>query len=656
MKKIGKNILMAGAALACVSLLPVGVALSAPVGGSEAGFVDVNVAEFVAESRLVGDKVTLPDMKYSDGDSQTEADCVLYYPDGQGYTGEEATLTQRGQYTLVYSAEVNGKRMETRKSFVVSQAVYSMSSSKSTLNFGKASDYSAYEAAGKSGIVASIARGSTFDYNRIIDMKGRTKEDTICTFSVLPQTIGTADSMKIVLTFTDSTDPSNYVDVIIKMCGTGVAWKEQYSYATANAVGQPQQGLEARADHNASRATFLYDGNYYVRHVNDVYGSGFGAFSQSGMVEYDKGANPSLVGTQDCAISFDYERRAVYANGAIICDLDEPTLQSVLWNGFADDKCYLSIGGDGFNASSLNLLITEIDGDRTFQTRTFSDDEAPEIAVSDEAMNATKYAVVGQPYRVPEATAFDVYDLDRAVDVKVYKAYGSSAQSLMPIGNGCFTPTQERTYTLVYTAEDGSGNTAQKIYEIDAVSTTEKISLSYGSPVTTGVVGQEFTIATPAVSDENGKYGVKVSVEGAGKSVEVATLTEETIAQALKFRPMQSGKYTVKYEYSDYIFTETAEYEVEISPDGDPIVSEEAVMPRYFIKNATYEVPALKRDESDRVYHPRRQLCGRGGLHGGNVQGDGGGYVLFYLRARRQRENVRRVLRGRGLSRGRRQQ
>lgn len=565
---------------AAVPVLSAGAAGAADAEWNAAsGEVSLTESVEVGERYMLGDVLSIPENSLTVGDTEYPAVGILHSPSGIARTGDSVVLDETGVYTLEYTAVADGRSYSAETEFLVCDELYSVSGRNSSAEWAHL-DY----ARGREGIVARVVNGDRFEYNGVIDLTGKTKDDSLITLCVLPEVLGTADAANFAFTFTDVYDPNNYVTVTTKKvvpADEGAWWAQCNSYVTANAAGQVPTGIEL----NGSGET-LWEGNRYLLHRNDRFGACV-RFSMPGTPSYDENDPTgsiveSDIGAETMQISFDYEERRVYVNGTIVIDLDDPMFFSdVRWDGFTTGECYLTISATQYNAYSMNLLITDVDGNSDFEENVLTDETAPEITVESEGLPD---AIVGRPYVIPEASAYDAFDRGGEVTAKVYHEYGTMRQARIQVTDGAFIPYEEGDYTVVYSSTDRSGNTATERFDVMAYSDVKEISISLGEHTAEGVVGQPVTVADYTLSDASGETSVEVTAVSGDRVYEI---------ENGRFVPLYAGTYTITYEYSDYINAKTETYTVEVSPDGDPILPEEADVPKYVIRGAGYAVPQL---------------------------------------------------------------
>ena len=113
---------------------------------------------------------------------------------------------------------------------------------KSTAGFGTAEN-----ARSRPGIVASLAYGDRFYYNKVINLNEKKKSDILAALFVDPKKQGLSDALHVVFVLTDLYDRDNYITVKCKRLDRDpleFVWQETNVYVMANAAGQSPSGLE----------------------------------------------------------------------------------------------------------------------------------------------------------------------------------------------------------------------------------------------------------------------------------------------------------------------------------------------------------------------------------------------------------------------------
>lgn len=551
---------------------------------------------FLADEHFVGETVSLPQAQIKENDITYETDVALIAPNGNMYNGKTVELTEFGEYTLLYTAKKSVTHIQTKESFVVKQYLYTASGDQTETKFGEVSSFTDYPANGKKGMIIDLAENEILNSNVVVNLSDYTARDDLFRLSFLPHTLGKADARFVYITFTDVYNSSNTITIELRYSPDGNTTETCRVFAMFYASGQGKQGLEYIPSGDGD---LTYDGKSYRRHQNDGYGAKASA-SMQGYNPITVGLTKEDVGTMDIICRFDYETKQFYFGDIIqqgvnfAIDLDDPNLQSTLWNGFTTGECFLSISAGNYAQSHCRMLFTYLAGMSLIGNETVVDTEKPVIVVDDTNLIMADYAVVGKPFAIPSATALDSYSGECPVALRVYTAYGTGTQSLVAVENGSFTPLYARKYTVVYTAKDNSGNIAEKIYTIDAKERTSEMDMqvSYTKPVSL-VVGQEMTFCDFSVTNSNGNWYLTLYASFDGDVETIAEISSENETKNVSYRPMVAGMYTFILNYHDYTNSYSEEFEMEVSVGGSPILLSEPQLPRYIIKGAKYSVSSL---------------------------------------------------------------
>ncbi len=554
--------------------------------GADAQQPTLTDAVDIRESYVLGTTFTVPQSGIAYGDKTYPATALLRFPDGYAFAGAQVVLDRSGRYTLEYRATTDDGILSVRKEFDVSERLYSVTGKNSTAEYGTVAN-----APDRAGIVAQLASGERLAFNNVIDLNGKTKDDTIAQVFVDPAKQGLADALHLIFVLTDLYDSENYITVVNKRLDRvplSAAWVERSTYTTAAAVGQPATGLELHAE-----GTFQWEGGKYKLHQNDLYGAGV-LFSMSGIPNFQNennlGAATDVAG-QSLTLSIDYEQARVYMNGGIVADLDDVTMfKSVQWNGFKTGECLLSIYAAEYNQDKFRLVCTQVDDlpQQALQTGLVTDDDAPVLTVDyGDYTDGFPDAIVGKAYPVPKVTAYDKTDKDVPVTVRAYANYGTKAQINVDVANGAFVPTRAGKYTVVYTASDRFGKSAQLRYDVTAVVDDAQLSIELGEHATETAAGQETTVAVPKVVHAHGIPDVGIAAKLEAENIEIE------ISDTYTFRPMHAGAWQIEYTYSDYMETKTESYTLTVKPSDTPYIAADVTLPDYYIRGATYDVPQL---------------------------------------------------------------
>ena len=580
--------------LACVSILSFSGAVGIVAHKVFANATLVQDVELEEEYAL-GTELSIPDAKMQVNGKIYETQTLLRYPNGDTTSAKKVLLDHHGKYVLEYRANTDEGLKVVSKSFLVNEYLYS-TDSKSSAVYGTNS-----LAPNRPGVVTTLAMGEKFYFNQIIDLTGKTKDDSLVELFVAPQKQGLADALNLVFVFTDLYDSENTVTVTTKRLDREplqATWQEVTSYSTANAAGQPPTGLELNGG-----GDFIYEGKVYKLHRNNIYGSG-SRFAMAGIPNVSSDCSnigkPEDIGNQTLVLSFDYETRRIYVGGNLVADLDDvavyPTKQ---WGGFTTGECKLSIYATSYNQTAFNMVVTKLDnlaGEELSQLY-IKDREAPVLTMQYGEYEESGYpdAVVSRPYNLPNVIAYDALDKYLDVSASVYYAYGQNTQAKAAVKDGAFTPSKEGEYTIVYTASDYSGNIATLEHTVNAKVVAEPLSIQLSSGDNSGKTGEIITVPSAEVLNAQGiaYYEIVAEYKNEAQGIYQSIVIAQDGENAFTFCPLYAGEWTIKYNYGDYMEAKSVSHVVSVEANERPYIANEVVLPRYVIKGATYSLPSL---------------------------------------------------------------
>lgn len=533
--------------------------------------------ERVRASYTINESFDIPNAMIEQNKTYYNATGVLVFPSGKTAVDTLTTLDEAGEYTLQYRAEINGKVVIESIKFNVVNTLYSLSGARSSAEYG-VHPY----APNKEGVKVSLAPGEEFVYNRVIDLSKVNKLDKLISFFITPEVKGQHDVARAIVKFTDVYNPDNYVNLTIKkeQSNSGGTWAETTSYVVANASNQPPTGIRV-----ATNGEVTYNGVNYTLSSNSAFGTDF---------EYSMVGEPYVdYGKEEFYVGWDYAERIIYgpSKGSdqvkMVIDLDAPELFNALWEGFTTGEVVMSVSASNYVASKFNFVVTELNGE-DLSDIDFTDSQKPYVNVDFGVYDIDNVpnAIVGKPYKLFPVTAFDTNDGELVVSQNVYYNYGGSNRVNVSVIDGVFVPEKQRTYTIVYTATDRAGNKTVCAIPVNVIPAEDAmLSIEVSDYEDTGSAGVKVPLAVPTVVSALTYYEVTPTVTIDGQSVEV--LKDNT------FIPTRAGVYTVTFNVENYIESQSISYQVTINSNDQPIFTNRAVLPKYFINGATYnlEVP-----------------------------------------------------------------
>ena len=551
------------------------------VASSEGVWSEVQLEEVYS----VGDEIEIPVSKLTVGGKDYPATCTVVYPDGSVQTTDKIVVKESGEYTLIYKAVVNGKAVEKKVTFLVNNTLYSVKTDASSASYGTNS----YLPEDVNGINLSLAAGDTFSFNKVIDLTGMTKDDMICKFYLTPKKAGEPDVAVVKLTLTDIYNPENFVTMTYKL---KIVSEVNYGsiYRTVGASNQPQAALSysrAGAGDNTDEVTYIQYGNaWFSAGRNPIYGAMVN-ISSDGIAR-----NIDFIDNYEY-FAMDYESRQVFAHPHwytfepynMIADLDDYRMMgNTLWNGFTTGECLLTIEGENYISSSLNMFITEVAG-YDLTDYDFKDDRAPLLTVDFGTYNQENlpHAIVNKPYRVFTANVYDNLDGKLQPSVTVYYNYYSDMRTLVNVTDGAFIPKRAGVYTVIYTAKDSVGNITTASYDVNAIVPEQAFSIT-AAAAGEAVAASTVRLGKYAVENNNGNYTVSITATLKTDS----SVSYEIDAKSLTFVPLYTGEFEVKYTATDYVETVEYKYDLTVEVPQKPQLVEGADLPRYLIKGAKY--------------------------------------------------------------------
>ena len=439
---------------------------------------------YIAETEyFVGDRISVPEVKaYLNGQSY-DMEAVIRTPDGALYSNASMALPECGNYTFVYSVEIDGVQYVKEEPF----SVYDGTENMFTTEFASVTYGASKYHNGLVGLNVETSANGVLTLNRLIDISELTKDNLLFDILVTPTVAGTAEFTTLLVTLTDANNPENYV-----------VFRARDAYTNS----YQKTFMQGRADNQQFAGYSYTDG---ALQTADMSGT---------VIEHSfNGHNAAWyypVYNNTIKVCYDNAEKAMYVPNQsggeylVTADFDDPAFFTNIWNGFTSDKVKLSISVDGV-VTKAHFLIKSILG-YDFSTAYQKDEIAPEIAV--EVPEKMPFAKVGTAYSLFNWVSKDTNTI---VDegVKVYLDAENKRE--IPVVDGKFVPILAGNYTVEYYAEDSSGNMAYKTFVVTAKADITPISISLNNDGDAiGSVGKRVQLPTYTLSDSG--YGETVNV------------------------------------------------------------------------------------------------------------------------------------------------
>ena len=557
---------------------------------------EVLLSEVLVQSEYsIGQKLSIPQATLTLNGEEKHAQSVVVYPDGSKYGSLEIVLSQAGKYVIEYTAYFGNTKYTESVDFIVSQPLYEIKNSV----LGSANYYDDYalteydnSISELKGVLATMPSGTEFVYHDIIDFSNKTQNDSFLDFAILPSLIGERDFAELFIKLTDIHDEDNYVIISFRDVNNdniaygvtmvtpnvqGVPADYSYtftnSYVKAGAAFQSKIGLEG---------TLVHKDNTYGYPCRST------SFHGTPSIDFTTSLSNGYIKDAFTSVALDYETKCIYANGGLVTDLDNPNYYTDKWNGFTTGEAYLSIYAGKYEGTEpAKVFISNIDTQDLSNNR-FVDTIAPVLSIDFDGLNGDNLpnGVVGYEYPIFKATALDSIDGFINVERFVYYNYDSSSKSICNIVNDKISLKRSGRYTILYTAEDSSGNNVTQRYDFYVVAKTDDMEISLlGENLVSANVGDFIQLASVEVANFIERYDTTIEVVCGDLKYDIKNGV---------FQPTRVGVHYITYTVQDMLGrTVKLQDSIEVLGEGLPVFYETAVFPKYLISGKEYKMPTI---------------------------------------------------------------
>ena len=544
---------------------------------------------------------------------------IVVSPSGKVYNTASIDLTEIGQYTIIWYAQVSGEKVSAEKNFLVTQGVYTTSGGVSCSYTDSLSKNSA-----RSGIKVSLEPESTFYYNKPIDLTkegafaevypyfamnnleqvikdlavAKTAGDTVAETDIKNAIQYNEDARNYLITLTDCYDPTNYVTIDLE-------WQETRRYYNfrANPAGEMAHGLRPvkAADADADATSINIGDSYYKcfyapgqGHTSCNVAEAVNGNDYAIQLYYDVEENGVYITYYKYTASAkkDSDTNEIKATGKyekqekmLIADLDnEAIYPKGTFKGFTTGEVYLSISAKNHLANTANMEIASLGGVSGEEILSAQKDTMPPTIQVNNALRSMSKIARNEEVTIPDAYALDLnLPYGTKASVAVYYMYDPNKTNNIFVGlkNGKFTPKDLGLYTIIYTATDRNGNTSKEIVELQCLESVgnKAVQLTAESNVES-LAGRYFTIPECTV---NGLYTDTSALQVYVHDEDGKPLTVEN-GQVFVSGVME---YTITYVYETPFNTYKATTKLQ-GKASDSVIINAPSLPEYFIMNASY--------------------------------------------------------------------
>lgn len=580
MKHLKKKWLCAGVLACCIAAGGVCAAVNMIPDVAEAYTLELTSTE-IHDTYYVNNSLTLPASVTvtHNGKTYTLTDSVVYYPDGTAKAQASYILDKAGEYKVVYTLKSDEGLLTAEKTFSVIEKNWGVGKAKSTVEYGELTmSKGVYQNTEPytEGLKVTLAEGDTFTYGVPVDLSKNTVNDII-TINPL-QVANSAQARDVIVRLTDCYDSSIYVDFYLwYIAGNSV-------YARAGANNQADNGLyksETMKPVTGAKAVFI-DGVRYISYYSQwgvSLGTGGAAGSNSGFTwKYNN---------ETKEVKIVHARSA--ADGDKVTELGNVDIfENNLFGGFTTGEVYLSVFAEEYAEGTIDFEIGCIGGvsGEGLKSADYADTKAPSIDVKYTPTHGNEvYVAQGEEVEIFDVKAMDVSGVN--VTTSVYYNYDSTKRSSVYVKDGKFTAAQAGAYTIVYTAADAYGNTAQEKVVVNSVKTDSGKAIEFKVDKLSDLsAGQEVALPSYTVSGLNGDVSVETYI--------IAPNGEKELLAGDTFVPLCVGEYTVVYHYSDAVNEYEYSYKASSKASNAVRFLDKIAMPQYFIKGAKYSLDDIK--------------------------------------------------------------
>lgn len=555
------------------------------------------------QSYTLGETLVCPSAKINvDGTFVDVVGHVLYYPDGNAVSDDQYVLSNPGKYVLRFFADYNGKTVYADDEFTVKGGLFGVNSEMSSVYYGNSGE----DKGNVEGLQVSLSAGDVFTYNKPINFNGKTKNDKIVSFYVIPAVKGVADVLDVKIRLTDATDETNFIEFATFAQSDDENEASGNALASALCTGENAKYVGLHYKDKEENADFIYEDAYYSVYKDVSFTTRYGypsrAASLAACVGYGAEVDYSKATVQQqgnfnkpFSYSLDYAERKAYGydhgtgdwskSSNVIIDLDDSYFFENPWSGFTADYAYLSVYSDMYTGSTFSFVILNI-FDEDLEATDFTFEGKPVIKI-EYPDGEIPYAIKGQPYDVFDAKAYS--GCDGTIDCKalVYLDYYSNSPRLCKITDGAFVPTDEKqSYSIVYSAVDSYGNSAESVVNIPVKASRQASFTLYGEDYNV-FTGEKIILKQPIIDNPNGSYTVSATAT-IGNDVYPITVSEDGI---YSLYTLKAGDYTVKYSFTDYNGPIDETYELTVAENPYSVFYGDPVLPVVFVNGVEYVFP-----------------------------------------------------------------
>lgn len=498
-------------------------------------------------------------------------------------------LAQNGVYSIKYTAELGGEKIEKTYYVRVTSTAYSykdyFTAVNGTVNAVDDMQAPAYAKSG-SGVGLTMDAVATVRYNNVIDLTGMTQDqDLIKLLPLCEGDYGIISQFSVQLI--DIYDATNVVEWRFKRYARGESsWMGGYTYCNISYNGRlyalhPTKGLMVDNSTYGLGTRICCNAAYLKTNAGGMY-YGYGPWARCQVNYKDR---KFFTHASNTTTSLSY----VQPEQNEVIDLDEATYVGYgnEWQGFTTGEVYLQIDIQATGVQS-GCIVQEIAGQKLYGE--MQDTGAPNLYFDVEENGSLPKGKMNEFYPFPAPSySNDIMEGTKAspeytVTKLEYELLQDRAYSEMTITDQAgFTPNIPGRYRITYQTTDESGNIGEKqtFFTIEEDLGNAEVVYSLNSDLYVGN-----TIIIPKISVEGLSYLVKKEESITYDGKEYATQAGESLFLN------KAGQILIKCAYEDYLGnTYEIEEGYEVVALDKAITAVQGCVPKYALKGRTIVLP-----------------------------------------------------------------
>lgn len=436
------------------------------------------------------------------------ANSVITFPSGKATSYGRAILNELGEYTIVYTAKIDGVSYTDTHKFNVSIAPKDLWTG-DTAKFKTYNNADVNPIDEKGAVLLSAYAKTEMRYLNEVYLGDNTANDDVITFVVKPAQRGNAESKTFYVVIEDSSNSSNRIYVKFH--------RKSYELLAERYTMTVSVGLDGE---NFTEAQTITESSMCGR-LNDNSDSKpvtVALNSKSGIIRVTCNSNK---------FEFDLTKEIVVGSG-------------ITWKGLSNGWAYVYAGfKNRLTSGASSVAIYSVDG-ISLGGDEISTAKKPDVTImSDKLVTGVIYAAEGSKHIYPEAKAVcGVEGNLNIAQVNVFKVNGSIANTVNAGIDG-FIPEEAGTYRVEYVTEDNYlGMHGSATYELIVLSKEEcAINFTFGDYEESYVAGQKIAISDHTVTGGRGDISVTYEATVGNKRVDI--IDGEILADYV-------GEYTLK--------------------------------------------------------------------------------------------------------------